>query len=182
MIMNLEKKFHKLKIGVEKKEKQLKIEETKTALLKADLEVKIKQYESLKVQKAILIEKRRVKKQAHEMETFLQNMPTNTDKRDCLKSEDIKLSLKLSKIQEIKGGSGLVGKQAVAYSGAMNDVKPVQNSSEQDIILKKLLTCRIYLEGPYIRKIPEKAMTQFSFLPHEPIFCVILRPPTGESS
>ena len=47
------------------------------------------------------------------METFLQSMPTNTDKKDCLKSEDIKLSLKLSKMQEIKGESGLVGKQAV---------------------------------------------------------------------
>ena len=165
-----------------RKKKQLKFEETKTALLKTDLEVKNKQYESLKVQKAILIEKRRVKKQAHELETFLQNMPTNTDKKDCLKSEDIKLSLKLSKIQEIKGESGLVGKQTVAYSGAMNNVKPVQNSSEQDIVLKKLLTCTIYLEGPYIRKLPQKVMTKFSFLPHEPIFCVILRPHTGESS
>ena len=39
-------------------------------------------------------------------------------------------------MHEIKGESGLVGKQAVAYSGAMNDVKPVPNSSEQDIVLK----------------------------------------------
>ena len=66
------------------------------------------------------------------MESFLKNMPTNTDNKDCLKSDDNKLSMKLSKIQEIKGGSGLVGKPAAAYSGAINDVKPVHESSEQD--------------------------------------------------
>ena len=129
----LKKEFLKLKIEVEKKEKQLKIEESKTALVKTNLEAKMEQYESLKVQKAILIQKRNNEKQAKEMETFLQNMPTSTAEKECLKSEDKKSSVKLSNIKQIKEGGGLVGKQAVATSGAMNDVKLSQESFEQDI-------------------------------------------------
>ena len=78
----LEKEFHKLKIEVEKKEQQLKIEETKTALLKTDLEVKIKHYESLKVQKAILIEKGRLKSKPMKWSHFL---------RTCLLIQIIKI-------------------------------------------------------------------------------------------
>ena len=129
-----------MKMEVEKKEKQLKIEETKTALVKTDLEVKMEQYENLKVQKAILVQKRNVEKKANEMEIFLKNMPCMKAEIESLKTEDKKASVKLSKIQEIKEGGGLVGKPAVASSGAMNDVKLVQDSYERDISDREIST------------------------------------------
>ena len=79
---SLEKEFLKLKTEVEKKEKQLKVEETKTALVKTDLEVKMEQYESLKVHKAILIQKRNAEKQANDMKIFLKNMPTSKAEKE----------------------------------------------------------------------------------------------------
>ena len=74
--------------------------------MKTNLEAKMEQYESLKLQKAILIQKRNNEKQAKEMETFLQNMPTSTSEKECLKSEDKKSSVKFSKIKQIKEGAG----------------------------------------------------------------------------
>ena len=65
---SFEQEFLKQKIEAEKKDKQLEIEENKTALVKTDLEVKMEQYESLKDQKTIHLQKRNVEKKANEME------------------------------------------------------------------------------------------------------------------
>ena len=67
-------------------------------------------------------------------------MPTSRAEKESLKSEDKKTSVKLLKIQEIKEGGGLVGNQAVASSGAMNDIKLAQDSSEQDIGSREIST------------------------------------------